>query len=206
MVKINVLLSISILGLTFTNAQEEEAGHMTSSNGSMDQYFVEDSSPEDTKDDSKDATSTAIPTTGEQLSTEETILITTNTEATPTKIDTETSTSSLETTTTHTTPTTTHTTPTTITSSSETRTACGTAWDQCGGADFHGPNCCQPGFACLAANDYWARCVPTSISRVSSILSRKSMAHSSRINNGAVLRPSNFVPVAQLAAAVAFLL
>lgn len=76
---------------------------------------------------------------------------------------------------------------TTQTSSTETATetatqatACATAWGQCGGTDFTGASCCQPGLQCVTLDSYWAHCVqPSTMSTVSTSGSTDSASASS---------------------------
>lgn len=134
--------------------QLAQAGEWVSSNGSMDEYYVEDDSSK------KDANTVTTETT-------ETAATTETTSTTPTTTPT-----TVKTTETPNTTTTTTTSPTTTST-----LGCGAAWAQCGGADFEGSSCCQPGLSCVSVNAYWARCVAPSL--VSSAASMSSSSSSS---------------------------
>jgi len=36
---------------------------------------------------------------------------------------------------------------------------CAKEWDQCGGLEYDGPNCCQSGFVCEIFNEYYSQCI-----------------------------------------------
>merc|ERR1719326_1948233 len=41
----------------------------------------------------------------------------------------------------------------------QTNDGCAANWDQCGGAGFSGPTCCQPGYTCQYETDSYSQCV-----------------------------------------------
>lgn len=200
MTYIQALILICVLNFGKVNAQEQ-SGHLTSSNGSMDQYFVEESSPHVEQSDINTETANVDnPTTLNKPATEETLETNNLVEEIPAETKGQIFESSINTVITDTTSKISTATSTSVT------TTCGKVWDQCGGADYHGPNCCQPGLACAVVNDYWARCIPASTTLLSSSSARGSLSSSSSYNNAIVLKSPNHNHVMPWAAVVAMLL
>jgi len=64
--------------------------------------------------------------------------------------------------------------------------ACGNAWDQCGGSNYNGENCCVSGYYCKYYNQWFSQCIPgttTTTSRVRTAGTATQIRTTTRTNN-----------------------